>query len=74
MSGTKGVTGYRALSEADITEINDIKKMATEIGHAIDQLASNPDYDQRCVALAKTNFQQAFMWAVRAVAKPTSFG
>ena len=28
---------------------------------------------QRCLALAKTNLQQGFMWFVRAVALPQSF-
>jgi hypothetical protein len=68
------ITGYRELSEVEITLMNEIKELAAEAGVVIDKLVGTDGLDQRSVALAKTNLQQGFMWAIRAVAQPTTFG
>lgn len=67
------ITGYRDLSAEEIALMNRIKQQAAEVGSLIHQLATTPGIDQRAVSLARTELQTGFMWAVRAVAQPTSF-
>ena len=69
----KMIKGYRDLSEAEIRAMNAVKSEADRVGFLIEELESNPDLDQRWVAIAKTSLQQGFMAAVRAVAQPTTF-
>ena len=68
----RSISGYRELSQSEIDMMNQIKDLGTELGRMVEGL-TDPVYDQRCVALAKTNLQQGMMWAVRAVAQPTTF-
>jgi hypothetical protein len=68
------ITGYRELSEVEINLMNEIKELAVEAGIVMDKLVGTDGLDHRSVALAKTNLQQGFMWAIRAVAQPTTFG
>ena len=83
------IKGYRYLSQFEIDLMNRIKLHAEGTRLLIDEvskvrnslqaeLAPPLDQDQisesqRCLALAKTNLQQGFMWFVRAVALPESF-
>lgn len=69
------INGYRDLSQKEIGAMNDIKAMGNSIGNFLEALAKNPDVDTdpRMISLAKTNLQEGLMWAVRAVAQPTSF-
>jgi len=82
----KKIKGYRDLSQAEIDTMNAIKEKAEEVGYLIKALAemrsqtgisdlgdSGKQESARCLALAKTNLQQGFMWFVRAVALPQSF-
>lgn len=68
------ITGYRDLSQEEIDAINKIKELAEKCGDLIEQLDGFPLVDKRSLALGKTNLQQGFMWAIRAIAKPTTFG
>ena len=68
------VKGYRKLSQAEIDLMNEGKALAEKCGEFIEKLESFEDTDKRNVALGKTNLQQGFMWAIRSVAKPTTFG
>lgn len=68
------ITGYRDLTQNEIDHMNDIKRLAAETGAALQALADRPDlFDQRWVAIAKTQLQQGYMAAVRAIAQPTTF-
>lgn len=67
------IKGYRELSQEEVDLMNEVKALAEQCGNMIDALASHTDSDGRSVSLAKTNLQQGFMWAVRAVAKPSTF-
>ena len=70
------ITGYRQLSEQDALLINEIKDLANKTGVMIESLEAagkEGPYDQRWVAIAKTQLQQGYMALVRAVAKPTGF-
>jgi hypothetical protein len=67
------IMGYRDLSQAEIDAMNVIKGLAAQCGVIIGSLETDQGTDKRCVALAKTNLQQGFMWAVRSIAQPTGF-
>ena len=69
----KLISGYRDLSQAEINAMNNIKALASKVGDLITELETITDIDQRWVSIAKTNLQQGFMSAVRAVAQPTTF-
>lgn len=68
------IKGYRDLSEQEIALMNEGKELAIKCGAFIEKLEANAETDKRCAALGKTNLQQGFMWAIRAVARPTTFG
>jgi hypothetical protein len=70
----KQIKGYRDLSPAEIALMNDAKELAGKCGDLISKLSQMPTNDQRCVALGKTNLQQGFMWTIRAIARPETFG
>lgn len=69
----RAITGYRELSAEEIAVMNEVKAKAVEVGALIQRLQSMPGLDQRAVALAKTELQTGFMWAVRGIAQPTTF-
>lgn len=70
---TVNIIGYRQLSEFEQEAINNIKGIANEVGRVIDGAARHPDFDQRWVAIARTELQQGFMALVRAIARPEGF-
>ena len=67
------ISGYRDLSQEEIDAMNEVKALAAECWALMDKLGADDSTDKRAVALAKTNLQQGFMWAVRRIAKPTTF-
>lgn len=67
------ISGYRELSQSEIDLMNEGKALAEKCGEFIAKLEADKSLDQRCAALGKTNLQQGFMWAIRAVAQPTTF-
>ena len=67
------ITGYRELSQAEIDLMNRIKAKGAELLALLDQMATDASLDQRCVAIAKTQIQTGMMFAIRAVAQPTTF-
>lgn len=67
------IKGYRDLSQEEIDLINEGKALAEKCGEFIAKLEADASTDKRNVALGKTNLQQGFMWAIRAVAQPTTF-
>lgn len=67
------LTGYRELRSDEIELINQGKALAEEVNKWLVFLETRNSVDQRAVSLAKTNLQQGFMWATRAIAKPTTF-
>ena len=62
------ISGYRELSQQEIDAMNAIKKIGDEAGFLIEKLQEVPGIDQRALAIAKTELQTGFMWAVRSVA------
>lgn len=69
----KKIQGYRDLSQEEIDLMNEGKALAQQCGEFIAKLEAIESTDKRNVALGKTNLQQGFMWAIRAVAQPTTF-
>lgn len=67
------IKGYRDLSQEEIDLMNAGKALAEQCGAYLEQLMAIEGIDKRAVALGKTNLQQGFMWAIRAVARPTTF-
>ena len=67
------IKGYRDLSQVEIDLMNEGKDLAEKCGEFIAKLEADAATDKRNVALGKTNLQQGFMWAIRAVAQPTTF-
>lgn len=65
--------GYRELSEGEIAAINRTKQLAEDVGTHLDALLDAPGIDKRALAIAKTDLQTGFMWAVRAIAQPGMF-
>lgn len=74
------ITGYRELNQAEIDLVNEIKAQAANVGSLVDKMriltAKEPfpeGLDPRCLAHARTQLQDGFMWLTRAVTKPESF-
>lgn len=67
------IAGYRELSQQEIDAMNAVKAKAEEVGLQLDALRDMPGIDQRALAIAKTELQTGFMWAVRAIAQPGGF-
>jgi hypothetical protein len=69
----KMISGYRELTQPEIDLMNAIKQLGSELGDMVQQLEEMPNTDKRWVAIAKTELQKGIMFAVRAVARPTTF-
>lgn len=67
------IGGYRELTQGEIDAINAVKGKAEEVGLLLDGLLGMPGIDKRALAIAKTELQTGFMWAVRAIAQPETF-
>ena len=69
----KQIKGYRDLTQEEISLMNEGKDLAEKCKDYLTKVDALAETDKRCSALAKTNLQQGFMWAVRSVARPESF-
>lgn len=67
------IDGYRELSQAEIDAMNRIKAKGVEVRELLESIRNTPGVDQRALAIATTELQTGFMWAVRAIAQPASF-
>jgi len=67
------ITGYKELTHEQIITINDLKRLANEVGDVIDGFTGWEGADQRWVSIAKTDLQKGFMVLVRSVAQPEGF-
>lgn len=67
----KKISGYRDLSEAEIADMNAIKRLEAVFNGLIDRLRERGDtINQNQVTLAAQHGEDAFMHAVRAIAQP----
>lgn len=81
------ITGYRNLSDAEISLINRVKAKAGEVGELVAEIQKGaiawlgPDgppqgditIDPRWLAIGRTDLQQGFMSVIRAIARPEGF-
>lgn len=63
------ITGYRQLSAEDAASLNELKALERALLAKMEELV-NTGATPRWAAIAKTHFEQGFMAACRAVAKP----
>jgi hypothetical protein len=69
----KKIKGYRDLSQQEIDAMNKIKMHGEQLGLLMAELVLIPNIDQRWLAMAEEELQKGIMFAVRAVAQPTTF-
>lgn len=67
------IKGYRDLSQVEIDSMNAVKELASKVGDLISELEGDERYNQRWLAIGKTDLQKGFMSVVRSIAKPDSF-
>ena len=68
-----GITGNRALAQAEIEAINRIRAVGHEVGQMIESLQGFEGLDQRWVSIGKTQVQLGLMALERGVAQPDTF-
>jgi hypothetical protein len=72
----KLIPGYRDLSAGEIERIRSIKEMTGPIGTVLRALAAAAKADgdhaaSRYVSIARSHFEDGFMYGIKAVARPT---
>lgn len=82
------ITGYRQLSESEVSLMNEGKALAEQCGAFIAKLRSHPaakpdqqpteigalqPLDQRWISIGATDLQTGFMAVIRGIAQPTTF-
>jgi hypothetical protein len=67
------IKGYRELSADEIAAMNAVKELSAAVGEHLQAMEGFASFDQRWVAIAKTDLQKGFMAATRAIAKPEFF-
>ena len=66
----KKIRGYRDLTQVEIDLMNESKALEARFNSFIDKLKADPGTDKRDVALAQTEGENAFIRAVRSIARP----
>lgn len=64
------VAGYQNQSQSNVDLVNSNKHIEEVVLRQLDALAENPETDKRWLAIARTNIEQGFMAANRAIFKP----
>jgi hypothetical protein len=63
------VAGYKPQGQSSIAKVNEAKRLEEIVLRQLDLLAADPETDKRWLAIARTNIEQGFMAANRAVFK-----
>ena len=69
------IAGYRDLSQDEIDSMNDLKRFEAEMADTLAELDRRADGDPaagRWASLARDYFETGFMYAIKAVARPTN--
>ena len=69
----KQIKGYRDLSAAEISLMNECKEAAIKVGDLCSKIMTTDGIDNRWAAIGKTDLQRGFMALIRAVARPQTF-
>lgn len=64
------IKGYRVLSDAEKAGMNELKELEVRILSDLAAVGRIEGVNQRSLAIAKTEIQTGFMWAIRAIARP----
>lgn len=64
------ISGYRELDQEEIDLMNAGKELERQCNAFLTDLSMTPEIDQRCVAIAKTNIETAFMYTIKSIARP----
>jgi len=67
------IKGYRDLSEAEVSLINELKELAVVVGNVVEEVFARDESDKRWASIARTDLQTGFMALIRAIAKPETF-
>lgn len=67
------IKGYKELSQTQIDLMNTVKEYGRQIGMLIEDLAQDPEVDQRWLAIGKTELQKGLMSVTRSISKPDFF-
>jgi len=67
------IKGYRDLTQEEIELMNEIKQEGEFLKSLVEKLQAVPEFDQRFIAIGKTDLQVGIMALVRSVARPESF-
>lgn len=84
MSGTKGILGYRDLSDAEKDLINEVKAHAEKTRELTERIRSTllegspgqmslPAEAGRWLSIGVTDLQKGFMSVIRSIARPSTF-
>jgi response regulator of citrate/malate metabolism len=66
------IAGYRDLTQEEIDAMNALKKAEQKMKKLLDGLPVTDGNVGRWISLARTNFETGFMFAIKAVARPTN--
>jgi hypothetical protein len=66
----KQISGYRDLSTEEIAIMNKLKACEKDVLALVQEVHNTPGVNARSAAIAKTEIQTGFMWAIRAIARP----
>lgn len=75
----KKITGYRDLTEEEISLMNRAKALAVEVGKLVDEIpiysaeTGGHAIDMRWLNIGKTDLQKGFMAIIRSIARPETF-
>lgn len=64
------VQGCRPQNDEAVALVNEAKSLEEQVLRQFDKLAQRPDVDKRWLSIARTNIEQGFMAANRAVFQP----
>lgn len=81
------ITGYRQLTQEEVTLMNEGKELAEKVGAFVEKLrtyvptrsdggptfAPGGTLDQRWISIGSTHLQQGFMCVTRGIAQPTTY-
>lgn len=67
------ITGYRELTQAELDLVNSLEDLGNNLGATLDELAKVEAFDQRWLAIGRTDMQKGLMSVIRAVTRPDSF-
>jgi len=66
------IAGYRDLSVIEIDSMNTLKLAERDLLRTLDTIKEMDGVNQRSLAIARTEIQTGFMWAIRAIARPNN--